>query len=211
MCDMKALFLNAAFLSATSALAVFTSGCSTTQAERPVEEGLTDAKLQQMVKTRLQGDASISRLNIGVQADAAHKAVELTGTAFTEKQRTRAVEAAKSVRDGIVVADKIDVKPYEIPKDLFTDEMMKDAQAEATKMGDKMGSSIDDAWLHTKIVAKLIADTKVPERKINVDVNNNVVTLRGTVPSKEAKEQAEAIARGIEGVKDVNNRLMIKS
>jgi len=208
MCEMKALFLNAAFLSVTGAL-LFSSACSSTQASKATDD-LTDAKLQQMVKTRIQTDASLNRLNLDVQADASHKAVELTGTAFTEKQRTRAVEAAKSVRPDIVVADRIDVKPYEIPKDLFDDEMMKEAQAEATKMGDKMGSSIDDAWLHTKIVTKLIADTKVPERKINVDVKNNVVTLRGTVPNKEAKEQAEAIARGIDGVKDVNNRLMIK-
>ena len=78
-------------------------------------------------------------------------------------------------------------------------------------MGDKMGSTIDDAWLHTKVVAKLIADTKTPERKINVDVENGVVTLRGKVPTRESSEQAATVARGVEGVKDVKNKLLIQS
>ena len=88
--------------------------------------------------------------------------------------------------------------------------MMKDAKAEAEKMGDKMGSTLDDGWVHTKIVAKLIADGKTPERKINVDVANNVVTLRGTVQTVESRQQAETIARGVDGVKEVHNQLLVK-
>jgi len=196
-------------ISAAAAAILLASGCST-QGVNATEQ-LTDAQLQQMVKTRLQGDASISRLNLEVAADAEHKAVELKGTAYTQKQRLRAVDLVKTVRADLAVADKIEVKPYEIPKDLFDDDMMKEAKEEAAKMGDKMGSTLDDAWLHTKVVAKLIADTKTPERKINVDVENGVVTLRGKVPTRENREQAETIARGVEGVKDVNNRLLIQS
>lgn len=198
------------FLISTAAAAILlASGCSS-QGVNTTEQ-LTDAQLQQMVKTRLQADASISRLNLEVAADAEHKAIELKGTAYTQKQRTRAVSLVKTVRDDLAVADKIEVKPYEIPKDLFDDEMMTDAKEEAAKMGDKMGNTIDDAWLHTKVVAKLIADTKTPERKINVDVEDGVVTLRGKVPTRESKDQAETIARGVEGVKDVTNRLLIQS
>jgi len=42
-------------------------------------------------------------------------------------------------------------------------------------------------------------------------VENGVVTLRGKVPTRENREQAETIARGVEGVKSVNNRLLIQS
>jgi osmotically-inducible protein OsmY len=194
----------------TSALAVMllTAGCATEP--NRTEEGLTDEKLQSMVKTRLQGDASISRMTLGVQANAEKRAVELTGTVYTQRQRTRAVELARGVRDGIAVEDKIDVKPYQIPRDLFDDEMMTEAKEDAEKMGDKMGTVLDDAWLHTKIVSKLVLDTGTPERKINVDVMDSLVTLRGNVPTSEAKMQAGEIAKGVEGVKGVSNRLIVK-
>jgi osmotically-inducible protein OsmY len=145
-----------------------------------------------------------------VAADAETNAVELQGTAYTQMQRTRAVELARSASPGVVVQDKIDVKPYEIPRSLFDDEMMTAVKADAGKMGDKVGGAVDDGWLHMKVVGKLIADTNTPQRQINVDVEDNVVTLRGNVPTQESRTQAESIAKGVEGVKDVRNRLVVK-
>jgi len=191
------------------ATAFLTSACAR-EPEARVEEQLTDEALQQIVKTRLQSDSNVRRLNLDVDADAAHKAVELKGLAYTERQRTRAVELARSARPDIAVQDKIDVKPYEIPRDLFDDNMMADVKADATKMGDTIGDSLDDGWVHMKVVGKLIADSKTPQRTINVDVANNVVTLRGAVASPEIRAQAESVAKSVEGVKDVKNRLVVK-
>ena len=189
-----------------AAAILISAGCS---ASSKTENQITDSQLEQMVKTRLQADGSVSRLNLGVDANAEHKAVELTGTAYTERQRTRAVELAQNIVPGVVVNDKIEVKPYEVPRDLFDDEMMQDAKADATKAGDKMGEKIDDAWIHTKIVSKLIADSDTPERKINVDVMDAVVTLRGKVPSAEARSEAERISANVEGVSRVVNKLQV--
>jgi hyperosmotically inducible protein len=190
-------------------MACLASACSK-EPDTRAEEKLTNDALQQIVKTRLQSDSNVRRLNLEVDADAEHKAVELKGLAYTERQRTRAVELARSARPDIAVQDKIDVKPYDIPRDLFDDDMMVDVKADATKMGDKVGDSLDDGWLHMKVVSKLIADSKTPERSINVDVANNVVTLRGAVASPEIRAQAESVAKSVDGVKDVKNRLVVK-
>ena len=64
-----------------------------------------------------------------------------------------------------------------------------------------IGDTLDDAWIHTKIVAKLIANSTTPERKINVDVVKNVVTLRGAVDSAEERAAAEKVAKETDGVK----------
>jgi hyperosmotically inducible protein len=191
------------------ATAFLTSACAR-EPEPRAEEQLTDQALQQIVKTRLQSDSNVRRLNLEVDADAEHNAVELQGLAYTERQRTRAVELARSARPDIAVQDKIDVKPYEIPRDLFDDNMMADVKADATKMGDTIGDSLDDGWVHMKVVGKLIADSKTPERTINVDVADNVVTLRGAVASPEIRAQAESVAKSVDGVKDVKNRLVVK-
>ncbi len=188
---------------------LLTTGCAR-QEESSVPEQLTDEALQQTVKTRLQSDAGISRLNLEVNADAEHRAVELQGTAYTQAQRTRAVQLAREASPDIAVQDKIEVKPYEIPRDLFDDDMMAEVKADAGKMGDNLGESVDDGWLHMKVVAKLIADSQTPERTINVDVTNGVVTLRGSVPSRESRAQAEQVAKSVDGVTDVKNRLAIK-
>ena len=88
----------------------------------------------------------------------------------------------------------------------------KQAQAErerAKANKETIGDTLDDAWIHTKIVAKLITNSTTPERKINVDVVKNVVTLRGTVDSAEEKATAEKIAKDTDGVKSVVNQLKV--
>jgi osmotically-inducible protein OsmY len=87
--------------------------------------------------------------------------------------------------------------------------MASEARARAKALGDSIGSSIDDAWIHTKITSKLIVDKDTPARKINVDVVDNVVTLRGQVTSVAAKEEAERIAKETESVKRVRNLLKV--
>ena len=43
--------------------------------------------------------------------------------------------------------------------------------------------------------------------QIDVLDNNGIVTLRGTIPTVDARERAEAIVRGMDGVVSVINEL----
>ncbi len=91
----------------------------------------------------------------------------------------------------------------------YTEEQARAERAKAKQNKETIGDSLDDAWIHTKVVAKLIGDTKTPERKINVDVVKNVVTLRGTVDTGEAKAEAERVAKDTDGVTKVVNQLKV--
>ena len=91
----------------------------------------------------------------------------------------------------------------------YTEKQAAEERERAKQNKETIGDTLDDAWIHTKIVAKLIADTNTPERKINVDVVNNVVTLRGTVDTAEAKAEAERVAKETDGVKSVTNQLKV--
>jgi hypothetical protein len=97
----------------------------------------------------------------------------------------------------------------ELTRAEYTEEKAREARDRAKQTGETIGDTLDDAWIHTKIVAKLIADADTPERKINVDVVNNAVTLRGTVDTAEARVEAERIAKETEGVKSVTNQLKV--
>ena len=46
--------------------------------------------------------------------------------------------------------------------------------------------------------------------EVEIDVSSGVVTLKGTVDSRDSKYQIEELAENIGGVKDVNNEIKIK-
>ena len=91
----------------------------------------------------------------------------------------------------------------------YSEEQARAERARAKENKETIGETLDDAWIHTKIVAKLIGDSKTPERKINVDVVNGAVTLRGTVDTAEARTEAGRKAKETDGVKSVANQLKV--
>ena len=85
----------------------------------------------------------------------------------------------------------------------------RDTRERAKTAGDKIGSSINDAWIHTKITSKLIGNSQTPAHKINVDVQDGVVTLRGEVNTPAAKDEADRVSKDTEGVRRVRNLLKV--
>ena len=71
------------------------------------------------------------------------------------------------------------------------------------------GQVVDDAVITSKVKAALLADPDIAGLKINVDTAKGKVTLKGEVKSLALWRKAESLARGVEGVKDVNNQLVI--
>ena len=171
----------------------------------------TDSQLQQDIQGRLNADPDLSAAKLDVDAHAKDNRVTLSGTVPSETLRTRAVEMAKAGRPGLEVTDKIDVKPREVSRSEYTEEMARDARERAKASGDTVGSSINDAWIHTKISSKLVTDKDTPARKINVDVVDGVVTLRGQVGTADAKAEAARIAMETDGVKRVRNQLIVRA
>jgi len=198
------------FISLAIAGILVLSGCSSNSPKTSVAAGFTDSDLERMVNAKLSTEPVLAK-EIKVSADADKNEVKLSGTVPTESLRTEAVSLAKSVKDGLIITDKIDVKPLEVSRSEYTEDMARQAREKAKATGDTIGNSIDDAWIHTKITTKLIANSNTPERHINVDVNNKTVTLRGVVDTLTAKEEAARIARETEGVKRVNNLLKVKA
>ncbi|HUR99251.1 MAG TPA: BON domain-containing protein, partial [Pyrinomonadaceae bacterium] len=72
-----------------------------------------------------------------------------------------------------------------------------------------IGSGVNDSWLWVKTRASLLGTADLRESTINVDVVNDVVTLRGSVANAAQKTKAEQVAKGIDGVKSVKNELKV--
>lgn len=80
---------------------------------------------------------------------------------------------------------------------------------EAKGAGETIGQGLEDGWLWVKTKGSLAGVDDLRDSTINVDVNNAVVTLRGTVANAAQKSKAETTAKGIEGVKSVKNDLKV--
>lgn len=71
------------------------------------------------------------------------------------------------------------------------------------------GQAVDDVTIGTKLKAALAADPELSALKINVDTMQGAVKLRGEVKSVALRRKAEDMARKIEGVKSVDNQLLV--
>jgi osmotically-inducible protein OsmY len=61
--------------------------------------------------------------------------------------------------------------------------------------------------LQLQVESALLQDRLTEDSDIEVLDNNGVVTLRGTVPNREARDRAEVLAREVSGVTTVINEL----
>lgn len=75
----------------------------------------------------------------------------------------------------------------------------------------RAGQAIDDAKITTTIKGKYIGDDVLEGSDISVDTEQGVVTLTGTVRTEAAKQRANEVATGVEGVASVNNQLTVSS
>jgi len=70
-------------------------------------------------------------------------------------------------------------------------------------------SPINDSWLTAKTKIALFADPRVKGSEISIATTQGTMVIRGKVDSDAAKQAAEGIAKGIEGVKTVQNDLQV--
>jgi len=82
-------------------------------------------------------------------------------------------------------------------------------QREAKQSGRTVGTGLNDGWLWVKARFDLAAADDLRDSTINVDVENAVVTLSGTVASAAQRTRAEQVAKSVEGVKSVRNQLKV--
>jgi osmotically-inducible protein OsmY len=90
-----------------------------------------------------------------------------------------------------------------------TEDAAHDAKVKTENAADKTGEVLTDAAITSAVKTKFLAEPGVPGTSINVDTNDHVVTLTGTVKSKAEVAKAVAMARETKGVKRVVNHLKV--
>jgi osmotically-inducible protein OsmY len=80
----------------------------------------------------------------------------------------------------------------------------------STPQQSSTGEVVDDSVITTKIKSSLASDEFLKSFQISVETRKGIVELSGFVDTQKAKDRAGQIARGVEGVKSVQNALIVK-
>lgn len=80
----------------------------------------------------------------------------------------------------------------------------------STPKQESTGEFVDDSIITTKIKSLLANDSFLKSFEISVETRKGIVQLSGFVDSKAMATKAGEIARGVEGVKSVENSLIVK-
>jgi len=129
--------------------------------------------------------------DVHVSQDRDKNVVTLTGNVATDDDKARAESIAKSQAGSAVVADEIGVRP-------------RGDEGTAKKVDSEVDSGID------KNLEAMLVEHKM-DRGVRHDVNNGVVTLKGTVPSQGQRTNVEKLAQQVPNVKQVVNELEVKN
>ena len=68
---------------------------------------------------------------------------------------------------------------------------------------------VKDSWITMKVHAQFVPEDALEDSDIDVETNNGVVTLTGTVPSAAGRTRAVAIAKATDGVRNVEDKIRV--
>jgi hyperosmotically inducible protein len=76
--------------------------------------------------------------------------------------------------------------------------------------GVTVGTEIDDSVVTTKVKSALLTDEAVKSYDLKVETRKGEVQLSGFVDNQSQMETAMSVTRGVEGVKNIDNRMSLK-
>ena len=108
--------------------------------------------------------------------------------------------------------EQVKDKTKEVAEDAAekTKEAVSGAAEKGKQIVSQTGEVITDGWITTKVKAKFSDEKLLKDADISVDTKDRVVTLKGAVPSADARKRAIAIADGTEGVLRVVDEMKLK-
>ena len=162
--------------------------------------GKVHSEAQSVKARQLAKIAGVTKVEDKLEVEKPEGAMEKAG-AKADKGMDKAGEKTKSAAEKTKDAT---VKGAEKTKDAAVKVGEKTKDVAATT-----GEAITDAWITTKLKADFVNEDTLKGSDINVDTNNHVVTLKGTVASAAGKARAAEIAKTTKGVNRVINTLTI--
>jgi hyperosmotically inducible periplasmic protein len=161
----------------------------------------TDTGVTASVKSRLATDDTVKGRNINV--DTKEQVVTLTGQVQTEHEQRKAIEIARTTNGVVDVVDELAVMTVGEERAVGT----------SGRPGDSGGAGgvVLDPGITADVRSRLLSDSTVKDLKIEVDTEDRVVILKGKVDTEAQKTRALGIARSVDNVARVEDKLTVRN
>jgi osmotically-inducible protein OsmY len=159
----------------------------------------TSIQSKYFMDDRIKGRRIIVTTNAGV--------VTLNGEIADDTERAEALLLARTTEGVKRVEDNLTISIAPAPAS--TAAAPPTATAPAATEKPTVAATDTDAALADRIKSQLASDNQVKNASIEVTAKSGVVLLQGTVPTRAAKERALTVARGIDGVTQVVERIQV--
>lgn len=190
-----------------ASLATFAASAQQSQTgNRDLNQAVQDAWIDGRLESTYIFNEHLSAA--AIHTDVRSGAVTLTGTVKTDIDRDLAGEIAEGLKGVVSVDNRLEV----------AGEVQPERRASADPAANRdvaiddrrsFGQWVNDATTSAAVKAALIGNENVRATEIDVDTNNDVVTLRGVVATEQQKELAEQLAKNTRDVKQVRNELQV--
>ncbi len=154
-------------------------------AEKSAGDAVDDSAIATSVNSKLLAEKGVPSNDVNVEV---YKGVVLlSGFVTTQAQKDKAGGVAKGVSGVKDVRNQL-----------------------AIHASTSMGTKLDDTMLVSKVKAALVDAKDVKSGQINVEARGGIVQLGGFVTSTGMRDRAMNVAKGVSGVKRVDDALFVK-
>jgi osmotically-inducible protein OsmY len=140
---------------------------------------------------------------------AADKTDQASGKAADKTQKAADKSASTAQKAGKKTENVLEKAGIRIEDDKTTGTSGKPATVKGKDDVIDVDANINDAWITTKVKTNFVNEDALKGSDINVDSNNHVVTLKGTVASAAGRARAVQLAKSTKGVTRVIDQLTI--
>lgn len=159
--------------------------------KRTWRQRIEDRTVQASVRTRLLYHKQFKGLKIGARVERG--VVTLTGVVATEALKRRMGEVALNTRGVDLIVNDVTVRPKE----------------EVGPMK-RAGRQVADEWVEKRVETSILLNRHLSVRRVDVEVDDGVCILTGTVASEAERKLAGSVAENIQGVGTVRNELRVR-
>ena len=160
--------------------------------ERTWKQRMADRATSAAVKSRLLMNGEFKGLKIGVAT--VDGLVTLYGVVPTEEHALSMAKIAGETRGVVEVENGLTVRRKEDSYDAVRG----------------AGRLISDEWLEVRVAKAILINRHLSIREMDVEVDDGIVILSGSVNSEEKRELAAQIADSVRGVAEVRNNILVR-
>jgi len=120
-----------------------------------------------------------------------------------------AKNTGEAVKEGTEeVAQEVGDKTEDVAEEVG--DKTEDVGEAVKETAEEVGEEVQDGSITAAIKMKFANDEVVSASNIDIDTNNGVVTLNGTVANQTEANRAVELAQAVDGVKNVRSNLIIE-